>query len=127
MDNARVVVITGAAGRIAYSLIPLICSGQIFGQSTPIHLRYIQYQLELLVLNLVFFNPFLHYRLYDIELMKDKLHGCEMEIADCAFPLVASVVATSDPSIAFADADVVVLLGGAPRYCGSYTIPSSLN
>ena len=33
------ILITGAAGRIAYSLIPLILSGDIFGHSEFISLR----------------------------------------------------------------------------------------
>jgi hypothetical protein len=33
------VLVTGAGGQIAYSLMPLICSGQMLGASTPITLH----------------------------------------------------------------------------------------
>jgi len=38
-----------------------------------------------------------------------------MEIEDCAFPLVAGMVGTSDPRVAFKDADVALLVGAKPR------------
>ena len=34
--------LTGAAGQIAYSLLPLICSGQTFGPNTRIRLRLLE-------------------------------------------------------------------------------------
>jgi hypothetical protein len=34
-----VVAISGAAGQIAYSLLPLVCSGQMFGDGRPVSLR----------------------------------------------------------------------------------------
>ena len=33
------VVVTGAAGQIAYSLLPMLCSGQVFGVDIKINLR----------------------------------------------------------------------------------------
>jgi len=33
------VVVTGAAGQIAYSLLPILCSGQIFGSDVRVNLR----------------------------------------------------------------------------------------
>ena len=38
-----------------------------------------------------------------------------MEINDCAFPLVAGIVATDDPNVAFKDADYALLVGSRPR------------
>lgn len=87
-----VVSLTGAAGRIAYSLIPLLLSGQVFGAETRVQLR-----------------------LLDIPQAMDKLEGYVMEVEDSSFPLLDSVVASSDPAVAFEAADVVVLLGGFPR------------
>jgi len=39
--------------------------------------------------------------LLDIAAMEEKLHGVVMEIEDCAFPLVAGVLATSKEPEAF--------------------------
>lgn len=38
-----------------------------------------------------------------------------MELLDCAFPSLTDVVCTTDPLVAFNDADVIILLGGFPR------------
>jgi malate dehydrogenase len=41
-----------------------------------------------------------------------------MELSDCAFPLLAGMVAASDPMVAFKDADYAVLVGARPRTAG---------
>lgn len=90
------VVITGAAGRIAYALIPLICGGKVFGAETRIRLR-----------------------LLDVQFAADKLDGIAMEIDDCNYPLLdMPVVSTLSPEEAFKDVDVAILLGGFPRLQG---------
>ncbi len=38
-----------------------------------------------------------------------------MELDDCAFPLLAGVVQTDDPKVAFKDADIALLVGARPR------------
>jgi malate dehydrogenase len=38
-----------------------------------------------------------------------------MELSDCAFPLLAGVVATDDPNVAFKDCDYGLLVGARPR------------
>ena len=38
-----------------------------------------------------------------------------MELDDCAFPLLAGMVRTDDPDVAFGDADVALLVGAMPR------------
>ena len=43
------------------------------------------------------------------------LDGTIMELEDCAFPLLSSVIATDKPEQAFDQADWVVLVGGLPR------------
>ena len=43
------------------------------------------------------------------------LKGVMMELEDCAFPLLASMQAHSDPSGAFRDADYALLVGARPR------------
>ena len=41
--------------------------------------------------------------------------GVVMELEDCAFPLLQSVVASDDPNVAFKDADYCLLVGARPR------------
>lgn len=89
------VCITGAAGQIGYSLIPLICSGRVFGPTQRVSLS-----------------------LLDITPAMTTLSGVCMEIEDCAYPLVASVTATDNPEVAFADMDFGLFLGAFPRKDG---------
>ena len=89
------VCVTGAAGQIAYSLIPLIASGDMFGHDQPIHLK-----------------------LLDIEQAMTLLKGTCMELQDCAYSLLLSVTPTSDYKIAFSEIDVGIFLGGFPRKAG---------
>jgi len=86
------VLITGAAGQIAYSLIPLIAKGEVFGPNQEIILH-----------------------LLDIPPMIGVLNGVVMEISDCAFPLIRGVVATTDMAEAFTDLDYAFLVGAMPR------------
>jgi malate dehydrogenase len=41
-----------------------------------------------------------------------------MELEDCAFPLLAGMVATDDPEVAFKDVQVALLVGARPRSKG---------
>ena len=92
-DNSPLrVVITGAAGQIAYSLIYQVASGYVFGENQPLILH-----------------------LLDIAPMMGVLGGVVMEIQDCAFPLVRDVVATDDPNVGFKDIDAAFLVGAMPR------------
>ena len=43
------------------------------------------------------------------------LKGVMMELDDCAFPLLAGMVAAADPMVAFKDVDVALLVGARPR------------
>jgi malate dehydrogenase len=45
----------------------------------------------------------------------DALSGVKMELDDCAFPLLADVVCTDDPEVAFKDSDYALLVGARPR------------
>jgi len=87
-----VVVVTGAAGQIAYSLLYQVASGYVFGMDQPLILH-----------------------LLDIPVAMGSLGGVVMEIQDCAMPLVRNVVATDDPNVAFKDADAAFLVGAMPR------------
>ncbi|XP_037576784.1 malate dehydrogenase, cytoplasmic-like [Dermacentor silvarum] len=89
-DPVRV-LITGAAGQIAYSLAPLIAKGYVFGEKQPV------------ILNLL-----------DIPQMMEILNGIVMELQDCAFPLLKNVVATDDEKLAFTGIDAAILLASYP-------------
>lgn len=86
------VVITGAAGQIAYSLLYQIASGAVFGPNQPVYLH-----------------------LLDIAPMMGVLEGVVMELADCALPLLAGVLPTFKPEEAFKDVVAAFLVGAMPR------------
>ncbi|TWT19989.1 malate dehydrogenase [Luteimonas marina] len=88
------VAVTGAAGQIGYALLFRIASGEMLGKDQPVILQL----LEL-----------------PIDKAQAALRGVIMELEDCAFPLLAGVVGTDDPEIAFKDADVALLVGARPR------------
>ena len=50
--------------------------------------------------------------------MLGNLKGVEMELRDCAFPLLRDIVATSDAHVAFREVDVAILVGAFPRKKG---------
>lgn len=89
------VAVTGAAGQIGYSLLFRIASGSMLGPDTPV------------ILQLLEITPALK-----------SLEGVKMELDDCAFPLLAGVVCTDDPNVAFGDVDVAMLVGAMPRKAG---------
>lgn len=66
--DAFVVCITGAAGQIAYSFIPQLASGTCF-PGVPLHLH-----------------------LLDIPTALNTLKGVALELEDCSYPLVRSVI-----------------------------------
>ena len=86
------VAVTGAAGQISYSLLFRIAAGEMLGDDQPV------------ILQLLEITPAL-----------EALAGTVMEIEDCAFPLVAGIVQSDDPNVAFKDADYCLLVGARPR------------
>jgi malate dehydrogenase len=54
-------------------------------------------------------------QLLDITPAMDALGGVKMELDDCAFPLLADVICTDDPEVAFKDSDYALLVGARPR------------
>jgi len=86
------IVITGAAGQIAYSLIHQICNGDVFGKDQSVILH-----------------------LLDITPMMGVLQGVVMEIEDTSLPLVKGVVPTDSEETAFKDVDVALFVGAMPR------------
>lgn len=51
----------------------------------------------------------------DIPIAEEALNGVVLELQDCAFPLLAGIVATTDMDAAFKDIDVALLVGAMPR------------
>ena len=88
------VAVTGAAGQIGYALLFRIASGEMLGRDQPVILQ----MLEL-----------------PIDKAQAALRGVMMELEDCAFPLLAGMIGTDDPKVAFKDADVALLVGAKPR------------
>ncbi len=89
------VAVTGAAGQIGYSLLFRIANGDMLGKDQPVILQ-----------------------LLDITAALPAVKGVVMELEDCAFPLLAGVVITDDPMVAFKDADCALLVGARPRSKG---------
>lgn len=89
------VAVTGAAGQIGYSLLFRIASGEMLGKDQPV------------ILQLLEITPALN-----------ALNGVVMELEDCAFPLLADIVQSDNPKIAFKDVDIALLVGARPRSKG---------
>jgi malate dehydrogenase len=86
------VTVTGAAGQIGYSLLFRIASGEMLGKDQPVILQ-----------------------LLDLPQGQKALKGVMMELDDCAFPLLAGMIGTDDPNVAFKDAQAALLVGARPR------------
>lgn len=95
MDKSPVrVAVTGAAGQIGYALLFRIAAGEMLGADQPVSLQLLE---------------------IPDEKAQKALKGVMMELEDCAFPLLASMQAFSDPNGAFRDADYALLVGARPR------------
>ena len=94
MKRPMRVAVTGAAGQIGYSLLFRIASGEMLGKDQPVILQLLE---------------------IPDEKAQKALKGVMMELDDCAFPLLDSMVPASDPMVAFKDVDVALLVGARPR------------
>lgn len=92
MNQPIKVAVTGAAGQIGYSLLFRIASGEMLGKDTPVHLQLLEITPALATLK-----------------------GVVMELNDCAFPLLYSVVASDETNVAFKDVEYALLVGSRPR------------
>jgi malate dehydrogenase len=88
------VAVTGAAGQIGYALLFRIAAGEMLGADQPVSLQLLE---------------------IPDEKAQRALSGVMMELEDCAFPLLTSMQAFSDPMSAFRDADYALLVGARPR------------
>ena len=89
------VAVTGPAGQIGYALLFRIASGQMFGPDQPLILHLIEIPDAL-----------------------GAFDGVVMELHDCAFPLLESVVPTADLNEGFRDINWALLVGSIPRKAG---------
>src|SRR6266481_7070961 len=95
MKSPLKVAVTGAAGQIGYSLIFRISAGEMFGPDQPLALHLIEIPSAL-----------------------GALDGVVMELHDCAFPLLESIVPTADLDEGFRDINWALLVGSIPRKAG---------
>ena len=91
MSSKVKVVVTGAAGQIAYSLIPRLVDGRTFGDK---------------IVDLC---------LVEIPQVVSKLEGIVMELEDSYFPNMGNVTYTDNFAEASHDADWFLLVGSIPR------------
>ncbi|RZO20007.1 MAG: malate dehydrogenase, partial [SAR86 cluster bacterium] len=91
MNSKVKVVVTGAAGQIAYSLIPRLVDGRTFGDK---------------IVDLC---------LVEIPQVVSKLEGIVMELEDSYFPNMGTVTYTDNFEEASHDADWFLLVGSIPR------------
>jgi malate dehydrogenase len=95
MKSPLKIAVTGAAGQIGYSLLFRIASGSMLGPDQPLELRLIE-----------------------IPSAMQALEGVVMELADCAFPLVTSIIPTADLDEGFSGVNWALLVGSVPRKQG---------
>jgi malate dehydrogenase len=95
MKSQLKVAVTGAAGQIGYSLVFRIASGEVFGPDQPLALHLIE-----------------------IPQVLGALEGVVMELRDCAFPLLQSIVPTADLDEGFRNINWALLVGSVPRKGG---------
>ena len=91
-DDPKRVLVSGAAGQIAYSIVYRIASGEFLGKNQRVILH-----------------------LLDLPFQEQVLRGVQAELHDCAFPLLDDIVITSDLSTAFKDVNYNFLVGAKPR------------
>ena len=82
------VAVTGPAGNIGYALLFRIAAGDMLGPDQPVILQLLE---------------------RNTPESAARLKGVMMELADCAFPLLADMTSTADPMVAFKDADAIGL------------------
>ena len=86
------IVVTGAAGQIAYSLIPFLCEKGIFQSEEKINLH-----------------------LVEIPAAMERLDGFVKELEDSAYPTVNSITTHNNIEAAVESADWCLLVGSIPR------------
>lgn len=89
------VTITGAGGQIGYAAMFRIAAGELLGKNQPVNLR-----------------------LLEIPQGMRAAEGAALELADCAFPLLADIELTDSAAHAFKNTNLALLIGSRPRTQG---------
>lgn len=97
MSKTVRVAVTGAAGQVAYTMLPRLASGEVFGPDVKVVLQLLEIPRSV--------NP----------KAMDALEGVAMELEDCGFATLQDIVVTDDPNTAFAGCNYAMLVGAAPR------------
>lgn len=86
------VLVAGSAGQIAYSMLPRLAKGDVWGPDRKVHLKML-----------------------DLPQTENIMHGVRMELEDCAFSTLESikVFTTDHAEKAFSDVDCIVMLANA--------------
>ena len=97
MSKVVRVAVTGAAGRVANSLVLRLASGEVFGPNTKVILQLLEVPASV------------------APKAMQTLEGVGYELLDCGFATLQDVIVTDDPSVAFAGINWALLVGAAPR------------
>src|SRR5437667_7574640 len=97
MPHIGQVAVTGAAGQVAYTLLPRLASGEVFGPDTQVILQLLEIPPSI--------NP----------KPMQTLEGVAMELEDCGFTTLKDIVVTDDENKAFDGCNWALLVGAAPR------------
>lgn len=97
MSKVIRVAVTGAAGRVASSLIVRLASGEVFGPDAKVILQLLELSPSI--------NP----------VPMKNLEGAMYELQDCGFSTLQDIIITDDPNKAFAGCNWALLVGAAPR------------
>ena len=89
------VCLTGGAGQIGYSLLPMIASGIVFGSDQPVEIR-----------------------IHDIPQKLEHMKGIVMELEDCRYPLLKVIKYGSDAKALMDSVDWCVMLASMPMLPG---------
>jgi len=89
------ICITGAGGKIAYSFLPMLCAGEVFGPETKLDIRLLTTKNSLA-----------------------KVQGIVMDLEDSMYPLVEKFHVSDDPINMFKDCDYIIALASHPRVAG---------
>ncbi len=89
------VAVTGAAGQVAYALLPRLASGEVFGPQRKVILQ-----------------------LLEIPQAMDKLEGVAMELDDGSYDNLVGIELSDDANKAFAGCNWALLVGSFPRKQG---------
>ncbi|WP_058235295.1 malate dehydrogenase [Devriesea agamarum] len=91
-DRPRTITVTGASGRIGYSLLSHLALGAVHGGDVPIRLN-----------------------LLEIPAAQRAAEGIAMELSDLASPVLSDIQVFTDPEEALRDTDLVMCVGSRPR------------